>query len=1077
MRKTRVLLVLLVALFVGFLTACTSTEDLLAAAKDDLVAEYADTISSETYQVTGNLTLVTEIGEEATVSWTSSNTAVITAAGVVTRPQTDTVVTLTATITIEGETITHQFRVTVKAVEVTVAQRLAAAKALLVTHYEDTIGDDEYVVTGNLTLVGTIGEATVTWATSDATIVTAAGVVTAPAFSVGDQTVTLTATLTIGTETTTQIFYAFVEALDETVAERLDRALAFVTTFPAVEGITGAEDWIEFPTSIEFESVTYTVSWTSDKPNVLSTDGTVTRPAVNTPNETVVMTATITEGGVTRSMEKEFVVFAIESSQLLDSIGEIYSVKTGTYVKVEGVTVVGKMTEGFFVSDGATILYIYDTNTLYPFVQVGHVYDIEGYYVLYFNAPQLENNASRPLTMKASSAAPSSLNGVASTVNAGIATKPAPSAANPMVYNYLSITGKIMIDNQETVDSGRYNTFLVDSTYTGTKVIKTLASGKATAYETPAIVIYYKSINKAAVENLNGKQVTINVVLYGWRTDRNIWYAVYLGDGTEIEVAFENDADAVTAVKNTLTVPTSFIEASTMNLRDAQYGATIEWSSSNEAVINSATGVVTPVEGEQTTVTLTATIEKGTATETKTFTIKVGIPALSTIAAAKALADGTTIRIKGILTAKTKTATYWMQDATGGINVYATGDALTQLDAMTLGVEVELVGELDIYNGLFEIVKIQIVTVKNSTPALPTPVSINAVEFTNAGLLSYQGQLVSFEGFLLEADVNASVDSFSFYLYNPVNGKKISARVENTVPGFADIIAYLNPLAVDSPINVVSGILGWYNSYQLAVTGVSGLTNGTLTDGHKVALDAKAITIPATVTEAGTITLPAAGTNGSTIAWVSDNALINATNGAVTLPASGQVTVKLTATVTLNAAEKVVTFDVLVGTVETGTVLTATLLGSSLSTAVGSTSNTPLTDGKAHNAIDYATGLGLDTSIFDVEFAKNSANAWAVNNGVLRGYYNAAGSGEVKVSTTASYVITGITINIKGANNAGDNSLLVNGTAYAFNIADKSTSTVAISVTNINLALVSIQCNHANRMYIESIVISYSTVA
>lgn len=976
MRKTRVLLVLLVALFVGFLTACTSTEDLLAAAKDDLVAEYADTISSETYQVTGNLDLVTEIGEVATVSWTSSNTAVITASGVVTRPQADTVVTLTATLTIEGETITHQFRVTVKAAEVTTAQKLAAAKALLVTEYEDTIGDDEYVVTGNLTLVATIGEATVTWATSNAAIVSAAGVVTAPAFSVGDQTVTLTATLTIGTETTTQIFYAFVEALDETVAERLDRALAFVTTFPAVEGITGAEDWIEFPTSVVFETVTYTVSWTSDKPNVLSTDGTVTRPAVNTPNEKVVMTATITEGTVTRSMEKEFTVFAIESSQLLDSIGEVYSVDSGTYVKFEGVTVIGKMAGGFFISDGSTMLYIYDTTTLYNDVQVGSVYDIEGVYGLYFNAPQLANDASRPLTAKASSAKPASLNGVASTVSQAIATKPAPSGANLMVYNYLAISGKIMVDGQETVDVGRYNTFLVDSTYTGTKVIKTLASGKATAYETPAIVVYYQSLNKAAVEALDGKNVTINILLYGWRTDRNIWYAVYLGDGNDIQVAFENDADAVATVKSGLTMPGSIIDATELDLLAAQHGATIEWTSSNNAVIDPATGVVTPVVGEQVTVTLTATIEKGTATDTKVFTIKVGVPALSTIAAAKALTDGSTIKIKGILSAKTKTATYWMQDATGGINIYASGAALTAIEALALGVEIELVGELDIYRGLFGITNIQTVSVKNNTPALPTPASLNAVEFTNAGLLPFQGQLVSFEGFLLKADVNATTSSFNFDLYNPVNGKEIAARVESSAPGFADIVAYLNPLAVDAPINVVGGIIGWYNNYQLAITGASNLVNGTLTDGHKVALDAKAISIPATFTEAGTVTLPATGTNGSAIAWVSDNALINAATGAVTMPASGQVTVTLTATVTLNAAEKVVTFDVLLGTSSQPEVFSTDLF---ISYYMEGGSNRKVI------AIHNNTGVAVDLSIYKIVVYQNETATFATNTYQLAG--------------------------------------------------------------------------------------------
>lgn len=913
MRKTRVLLLVLVALFVGFLTACTSTEDLLNVAKDELVANYDATIASETYEVTGNLTLVTEIGD-ATVSWTSSNTAIITNAGVVTRPQADTQVTLTATLTIEGETITHQFRVTVKAAEITVAQKLDAAKAALVANYADTIGDDEYVVMADLTLVTTQGEATVTWASSDEAIITTAGVVTAPAFSVGDQTVTLTATLTIGTESVTQVFYAFVEAAAETVAERLDRALAFATTFPAVEGITGAEDWIEFPTSVVFEDTTYTVSWVSNKPNFLAVDGTVTRPIVNTPNETVIMTATITEGTVTRSMEVEFVVFAIESSQLLDSIGEVYSIEAGTYVKFEGVTVIGKMQFGFFISDGTTMLYIYDSATLYNDVEVGSVYDIEGVYGIYFSAPQLANDASRPLTATPSDAVPASLNGTPSTVSQAIATKPAPSGANLMVYNYLAITGKVMVDDQETVDVGRYNTFLVDTTFAGTQVIKELASGKAVAYNTPAIVIYYQSLSKAAVEALDGKEVTINILLYGWRTDRSVWYAVYLGDGNDIDVTFDTDAEAVAIVKEGLTMPGSIIEAETLTLLAAKYGTTITWASSNDQVIDPETGVVTPVVGQQVEVTLTATIVKGDVTDTKVFEIKVGVPALSDIEDVYAMADGTTIKIKGILSAMTKTGAYWMQDATAGINIYASGAALTQIQGLALGVEIELVGELDIYRGLFEIAYIQTVKVTNETPALPTPASINDVAFTNEGLLPFQGQLVSFEGFLLKADVNATTSSFNFTLYNPINGKEIPVRVESSAPGFAEIVAFLNPLAVNAPVNVVGAIIGWYNNYQLAATGAANFVAGTLTDDHKVALDAAAITVPATVTEAGTIVLPATGTNGSAIAWASDNVLIDAATGAVTMPASGQVTVTLTATLTLGTATaKVVTFEVLVG--------------------------------------------------------------------------------------------------------------------------------------------------------------------
>ncbi len=471
MKKTRVLLVVLLALFVGFLTACTSTADLLDGAKEALVANYAETISDEDYEVTENLTLVTEI-EDATVSWASSNTAIITAAGVVTRPETDTNVTLTATITIEGETITQTFRVLVKAVEVTVAQRLTAAKAALVANYAATIGDDEYEVMANLTLVTTIGDgATVTWASSDTAIVATNGTVVRPSFSTGDQTVTLTATIAIGTQNTTQVFYAFVPALDKTVNETLQEALALVTTFPANDGVTGAEAWLVFPATQVLGETTYDVVWTSDKPEFLAIDGTVTRPASGEDDEVVTMTASITVGEVTESMEVEFNVFAIEASKTLATIADVYAEDTGTYVKFEGVTVIGKMTAGFFISNGTTMLYIYDSATLYNDVVIGSVYDIEGVYGLYFNAPQLANDASRPLTAVASSEPAASMNGTASTVSEAIATKPAPSAANLMVYDYLSITGKVVVDSRETVDVGRYNTFLVDTTFVGNNAV------------------------------------------------------------------------------------------------------------------------------------------------------------------------------------------------------------------------------------------------------------------------------------------------------------------------------------------------------------------------------------------------------------------------------------------------------------------------------------------------------------------------------------------------------------------------------------------------------------------------------
>jgi len=601
MKKTRVLLLVLSVLFIGFLTACNSTDKKLEAAKDLLVEHYGDTISVEDYEVTGNLTLITTVGD-ATVSWASSNAA-ITSAGVVTRGQANVNVTLTATLTVSGETTTHQFRVVVKAADVSVADQLAAAKAALVAQYAATIGDDDYDVMANLSLVTTMSGAAVSWTSSEPAIIAANGTVTRPSYLVGDQTVTLTATLTIGTQTTTQVFYAFVPALARTVAEELQAVLTLVTVFPEVAGITGAETWLEFPTTQNFESQAYTVAWTSSHPDVLSTAGVVVRPESGEDDVLVTMTASITVGDVTQTKEVEFLVFAIEGSTVVEEIADLYEMTSGTYVKLEGVTVIGKMSGGIFLSDGTTMLFVYDSTVIFNLVTVGSVYDIEGVYGLYFNAPQLAHEAARPLTATASTATPASLTGTVSTVTDAVTGKPTPSPTNLMVYDYLSITGKIIVDRQEssTGAANNYDTFIVPADYAGTTVIKTLDGNTAKQYETDAIVIYYQSLNRQAVTNLDGQIVTMNLLLYGWRTDRVIWYAIYLGDGTDIEVQY-TDAEAVAAAK--VDLPSGFtgqngtvIADKNLTLLSTLYNTTITWESSNNAVINPETGAVVVPEG------------------------------------------------------------------------------------------------------------------------------------------------------------------------------------------------------------------------------------------------------------------------------------------------------------------------------------------------------------------------------------------------------------------------------------------------------------------------------------------------
>jgi hypothetical protein len=848
MKKTRVLLVVLLALFVGFLTACTSTEDLLSAAKDELVAHYSESISVEDFEVTSNLTLLETIGDAA-VSWTSSNTAAITAAGVVTRLEVDTVVTLTATLTIEGETITHQFRVKVKAVEVTVAQRLALAKAQLVTNYAATIGDEDYEVLANLTLATTVLDATVSWSSNEPTIISNAGVVTRPVFAVGDQTVTLTATLTIGTQTTTQVFYAFVPALEKTVNETLQEVLDVVTTYPTVDGITGSEDWLEFLTTFTYETVEYTIAWSSDKPDFLDVDGTVTRPALGEANELVTLTASITLGSVTETKEIQFLVFAIESSKLLDTIGDVYDEEVGTYVKFEGVTVIGKMQIGFFLSDGETVIYVYDSVTLFNTVVVGQTYDIEGVFDIYFGSPQLAGEAARPLTAVASDALPVSLTGTSATIQSATDDKPKPSASYIMVYDYISVTAKVQVDNQETVDIfggvNRYNTFLVPTTFEGAQVIKTVGSdGKAKEYNTPTIIIYYQSLQKAAVTALDGEEVTINVLLYGWRTDRNVWYAIYLGDGTDIEVAFATDAAAVAAVKEALgsDFPVAATTATTMNLLTAQYGATISWVSSHEALINPTTGAVTPVDGSQTTVTLTATITKGLETDTKVFTIKVGQVPLSTVLQVRAAAVNDLVRFNGLLLMGDNNRTFIVHDATAAVMLF-TADAtlLAQLNA-NLGKEVTIEGTRSATSGQMVQVINFTVTVLGDAVNVPIKLDYSGLSLLAVDMLPYQGYLMSYEGLIVVSNSTSGSNNTTVTLRN-LEGQTISIFRSNFAVVPAEEVTYLKALTPGTVVNIVDAVVGWFNNPQFYFTAQSQVVTVTeISNEHKVYFDHQALT-------------------------------------------------------------------------------------------------------------------------------------------------------------------------------------------------------------------------------------------
>ncbi|MFD2383740.1 immunoglobulin-like domain-containing protein, partial [Paenibacillus xanthanilyticus] len=186
---------------------------------------------------------------------------------------------------------------------------VAAARGALAIGY--TGSDSAASVTGNLTLptlAGTSNDVTVSWTSSDPAFVANNGTVTRPTFAQGNQSVTLTATLSKNGVSDTKPFVLTLPALNQTDAEAVaaDKA-ALSVGYAAGDSATSVTQSITLPPAGTNGT---TITWTSDKAAVVAADGTVTRPSFAQGNQSVKLTATIERNGVSETREFPILVLA-----------------------------------------------------------------------------------------------------------------------------------------------------------------------------------------------------------------------------------------------------------------------------------------------------------------------------------------------------------------------------------------------------------------------------------------------------------------------------------------------------------------------------------------------------------------------------------------------------------------------------------------------------------------------------------------------------------------------------------------------------------------------------------------------
>lgn len=710
--------------------------------------------------------------------------------------------------------------------------------------------------------------------------------------------------------------------------EVVDGAIAKLQT--AYDGLNGVisdpnniTGNINLPTALANSVV---ATWESDEPGVVSIGeavsgiaiATVNRPEMGAGDATVVLTATLslqselttdvlTQTWTVTLTVKENTVATITIDTVADILAITDSSYDGTYqVTIENLSVFAKGDDAAFAYDGTGTIEVYGGAS--ADMEVGKVYTVSGTIDWYYGLWEITGSTATEQTgatyQEPTQAAITDVEAYLAALTTAGENANATVADGSLEPIYATVTGKVYVIPGDT---SNYNTYIIGST------ASTLTLG-ASGVPATGFMVYYHTYNLDDLRLYDGIEVTIDVVIYTYRSNNNA-YAIYYVGGADGITANLTDAEKQAIDGGALSVPASTTEAITLDLPTAgNNGSTIVWSYTDanataaNAYVDLTTGAVTVPTGEQVTVGLTATVSfTGLDDLVLTFTIKVGEYPLSTVAEAILAGDAAIVRVVGIVTDTTDAAGYgafWLQDATAGIDLFNKNAVFTTDD---IGKTFEIIAEVDLYNGLWELVVASRDNITELTGdaalSMPTATDISALTLDSATLLPLQGQLVDFTGFVLSAAVaDTPTASFNMYFVNDA-GQSITVRLDKDVPGFADFVTTVSAAAAGTAFDFTDLIVGWYNGAQLLVGSSSTIVAGTAYTNQEL-LDAAAALLAAPEANAevtANLTLPTTGLFGSTVAWTSSNTDVIATDGTVTRPANGagNATVTLSFVVTL----------------------------------------------------------------------------------------------------------------------------------------------------------------------------------
>ncbi|OZQ61010.1 hypothetical protein CA600_26510 [Paenibacillus sp. VTT E-133280] len=260
--------------------------------------------------VTSDVYLLEEGAYGSKIIWTSTNEAVISLDGTVTRPsfaKGDQEVTLTAEFRNGSSVQTKTFILIVKKAAGTDEQSVTEDLDRLTW---EMIRADNERQEGVKTLLELLKEgnngSSITWSTSDKKIIDTDGKVTRPGYLDGNQTVTLIAKVSKGEVVQTKEFVVTVIKQPKTDSEAVSEDLAGLTWKMIRADNERQEDVKTLLKLLKEGSNGSSIAWSTSNAEVIGTDGKVTRPGYLEGDQMVTLTAVVSKGEVT--LTKEFVL-------------------------------------------------------------------------------------------------------------------------------------------------------------------------------------------------------------------------------------------------------------------------------------------------------------------------------------------------------------------------------------------------------------------------------------------------------------------------------------------------------------------------------------------------------------------------------------------------------------------------------------------------------------------------------------------------------------------------------------------------------------------------------------------------